>query len=156
MNEREQIDAFLAGDAFAVVGASRDRAKYGNKVLRAYLQNGRAVHAVNPSADEVEGDRCYARLADLPVRVDAVLAATAPDATLEVVRECAELGISRLWMHRSFGQGSVSDEAAALCVAKGIQVIPGGCPMMFAAPVDLGHRCMRWLLWLTGGLPKAA
>jgi hypothetical protein len=56
-------------------------------------------------------------------------------------------------MHRSFGTGSVSEEAVNLCREKGIEVIPGACPMMFCEPVDFGHRCMRWLLKVTGGLP---
>jgi predicted CoA-binding protein len=80
--------------------------------------------------------------------------ATAPQATEAVVRECAELGIGRVWMHRSFGEGSVSDSAVAFCRENNIEVIPGGCPMMFCEPVDFGHKCIRWWLNLTGGLPK--
>jgi hypothetical protein len=56
-------------------------------------------------------------------------------------------------IHRSFGQGSVSQAAVEHCREHGIAVIPGGCPMMFAEPVDWGHKCMRWLLGVTGGLP---
>ena len=66
MTDRERIDAFLEGSTFAVVGASSDRGKYGNKVLRCYLQHGRTVHPVNPGASSVEGLDCYPDLASVP------------------------------------------------------------------------------------------
>jgi hypothetical protein len=71
-----------------------------------------------------------------------------------VVRDCAELGIQWVWLHRAFGGSSVSDEATELGRARGISVIDGACPMMFLPGADIGHRCMRWVLNLTGGLPK--
>ncbi len=153
---KDLIDDFLAQPRIAVAGVSRSSDQAANYNYRKLRELGYEVFAVNPRAESVEGDPCYPSLAALPQPVDAVLVATAPAATLEVVRECVELGIPRVWMHRSFGQGSVNDEAVALCREHGIAVIPGGCPMMFRAPVDLGHRCMRWLLRLTGGLPRAA
>ncbi len=72
---------------------------------------------------------------------------------LGVVRQCAEVGISRVWLHRSFGQGSVSDAAVEAGREYGIEVIAGGCPMMYCQPVDVAHKCMRWLLGVTGKLP---
>jgi predicted CoA-binding protein len=112
------------------------------------------VFPVNPNASEVAGDSCYPSLRAAPGPLDGVVVATHPEVTEQVVRECAELGISRVWMHRSFGGGSVSEKALELCRGHGIAVIPGGCPLMFCEPVDFGHRCMRWMLRLTGGLPR--
>lgn len=80
---------------------------------------------------------------------------TTPEVAEAVVRECAEIGVRRVWMHRSFGRGSVSEAAVELCRENGITVIPGGCPMMFAEPVDVAHKCMRWFLGVTGGLPPS-
>jgi hypothetical protein len=71
-----------------------------------------------------------------------------------IVRECAAVGVSRVWMHRSFGTGSVSETAVKFCNENNITVIAGGCPMMFCEPVDFGHKCMRWILKWSGGLPK--
>ncbi|KAA3662512.1 MAG: CoA-binding protein, partial [Calditrichaeota bacterium] len=68
------------------------------------------------------------------------------------VDQCISLGISRVWMHRSFGEGSVSDKAVAKCKQNNISVITGGCPMMFVKPVDVVHKCMGWILRKTGGL----
>ena len=154
MDESSLIKTFLAGDTFAVAGASRDRSKYGNKSVRAHAAQGYEVFPVNPNAKEIEGDPCYANVSSIPEGVDGVVIATQPKVTDQIVRECAEAGISRVWMHRSFGGGSVSPDAVDYCRANNITVIPGGCPMMFCEPVDTGHKCIRWILNLTGGLPK--
>ena len=82
----ETITSFLATGPFAVVGASTDRSKYGNKVLRCYQQHGREVYPINPKAPEVEGQKAYAALADLPVKVKAVSIITPPATTVQVVR----------------------------------------------------------------------
>lgn len=153
---QDLIVDFLEQKRIAIAGVSRFKDAAANLNYRKLRDCGYQVFAVNPRTDMAESDPCYPSLGAIPGGVDAVLACTPPEATLEVVRECAGLGISRLWIHRSFGQGSVSEEALALCREKGIRVIPGGCPMMFRAPVDLGHRCMRWFLRLSGGLSRAA
>ena len=153
----EAVREFLACERVAVAGVSRtDINEAANVIYRKLRDGGYVVYPVNPRATRVEGDDCYTSLADIPGGIDAAVVVTHPDATPEVVRQCVDLGVRHVWMHRSFGQGSVSQEAVALCEENGIRVIPGGCPMMFLAPVDLGHRCMRWFLGLTGKLPRAA
>jgi hypothetical protein len=80
---------------------------------------------------------------------------TRPEATERIVRDCRDAGIQRVWMHQSMRKGSsVSPGAVEYCGQHGISVIAGGCPMMYGTGVDLGHRCMRWILGLTGGLPR--
>lgn len=154
---KEAAADFLAQRRIAVAGVSRTDAGHGaNVVYNGLKKAGYEVFAVNPNADEVEGDTCYRDLKSIPGGVDAVVVGTAPDASASVVRECAELGIERVWLHRSFGGGSVSDEAEALGREHNLKVIAGACPMMFLPHADIGHRCMRWVLGLTGGLPKAA
>ena len=152
----EAVREFLACKRVAVAGVSRSKDEAANFIYRKLRESGYNVCAVNPRAESVEGDLCYPSLAAIPRGVEAVVIATHPDVAASIVRECAELGIRHVWMHRSFGRGSVSQEAVELCREHGIRVIPGGCPMMFLSPVDVGHRCMRWLLRWTGGLPKAA
>ena len=80
---------------------------------------------------------------------------TAPDAASEVVRQCAAAGVKQVWFHRAIDQGSLSKEAVAMCREQGITPIVGGCPMMYVAPVDVGHRCMRAVLGWTHKLPTA-
>ena len=152
---KEAAEDFLAQKRIAVAGVScTNSSQAANIVYKGLRGAGYDVFAVNPGADEAEGDRCFHDLKSIPDGVEAVVIATAPDVSVSVARECAELGIKRVWLHRSFGSGSVSDEASDFCREHDIRVISGGCPMMFREGADLGHRCMRFVLGLTGGLPK--
>jgi uncharacterized protein len=139
---------FLAQRRIAVAGVSRGSGSAANPVFRKLRSSGYDVFAVNPRAAEVEGTKCYPDLASIPGAVDGVVIATHPDAARRVAREALDRGIGRIWLHRSFGAGSVSAEAVQECAARGVSPIVGGCPLMYCEPVDLGHRCMRaWLRW---------
>jgi predicted CoA-binding protein len=151
---KEAVDEFLAQDRFAVAGVSRAGNQPANSIYKKLKGAGFTVFPTNPSADEVDGDPCYPDLKSIPDGVGGVVIATHPEVALAVVEECSELGINHVWFHRSFGQGSVAEEALTFCQDNDIKVIPGGCPMMFVEKVDFGHKCMRWFLGVTGGLPK--
>src|SRR3989337_2763146 len=112
---REAVDDFLAQKRIALAGVSRDSNQAANLVYRTLRKANYEVFAVNPNAHEVEGDPCYPDLKSIPGGVDAVVIATAPGAAEAIARACAQQGITRVWMHRSFGKGSVSDGAAAFC-----------------------------------------
>lgn len=138
---------FLAHKRIAVTGVSRKPREHGsNTVFKRLRDRGYQVFAVNPNADEVEGARSYHDLKSIPGGVEAVVIATAPDKADGTMQECAELGIKHVWMHRSYGRGSVSASAAAYGREHGITVIDGGCPLMFAPTADLGHKVMRMVL----------
>jgi predicted CoA-binding protein len=132
MDTQALIDDFLVGRVFAVVGASTDREKYGNKVLRCYLQNDLVAWPVNPRAEEVEGVPCYPDLASLPESVHGVSVITPPAVTVSVVEQAAEAGIKRIWMQ----PGAESPEAVARAEELGLTVISGG-PCLLVA---LGFR----------------
>ncbi|MDH4063852.1 MAG: CoA-binding protein [Acidobacteriota bacterium] len=149
----ESVAAFLRGRRFAVAGVSRNSSAAANAVFRKLRGAGYEVFAVNPKASEVEGTTCYSEVGLVPGPLDGVVIVTAPDVSIQVVRQCREHGVSRVWFHRSFGHGSVSDEAVKECGAAGIDCIVGGCPLMFCDPVDVGHRCMRWWLQRQGRVP---
>lgn len=143
---KEAAEDFLAQKRIAMAGVSRTEKDAANIVYRKLRASDYEVFPVNPKADEVEGDPCYHDLKSIPGEVDAVVAATPPEATEGLVRDCAELGIRRIWIHRAFGAGSVSQGAVDLGRERGMTVIDGACPMMFCRPVDFGHRCMRFFL----------
>lgn len=151
---QETVTDFLAQKRIAVVGVSRSGGAAANSVYKKLRDGGYQVFPVNPKAKEVEGVTCYANVASIPEGVDGVVIATHPQVTDQIVRECAAAGVSRIWMHRSFGPGSVSPEAVDFCRENNMTIIAGGCPLMFCEPVDFGHKCMRWILNVTGGLPK--
>ena len=112
------------------------------------------MFAVNPNAAEVEGDPCYHDPGSIPGGVEAVVIGTRPEAADETMRECVELGIGHVWMHRGPGEGSVSRTAADYGREHGVAVIDGGCPCMFGPTADVGHKAMRFVFTLTGGVPK--
>jgi predicted CoA-binding protein len=146
---------FLANRRVAVTGVSRQPKNHGSNVVYQRLrERGYEVFAVNPNADEVEGDRCYHDLRSIPGGVDAVVIATRPEIAEETMRECADLGIRHVWMHRGPGAGSVSKAAADYGRQRGIAVIDGGCPCMFGPTADRGHKAMRVVFSLTGNVPR--
>jgi predicted CoA-binding protein len=124
----ESIQAFLAGTRFAVVGASRDRAKYGNKVLRAYMQHGMEVVPVNRGGGEIEGLPSVPDLGSLPAPVDGVSIITPPKVTEEVVEEAIHLGIRNIWIQ----PGAESERAVELAERAGANVIAGGPCLLVA------------------------
>ena len=148
------IAEFLRGKRIAVAGVSRSGGQPANAIYRRLRDSGYDVLPVNPRASEVEGAVCYPDVASLPGPIDGVVVATPPDVAIEVVRQCGGRNIGRVWFHRSFGSGSVSSEAVRECEKLGINVIIGGCPLMFCEPVDLGHKCMKWWLQRQGRIPR--
>jgi predicted CoA-binding protein len=153
---QEAATEFLAKKRIAVTGVSRTPGgSHGsNVVYRRLRERGYEVFAVNPNASMVEGDPCYHDLRTIPGGVDAVVIGTKPDRAEETIRECAELGIQHVWMHRGPGAGSVSAAAAAYGRERGIAVIDGGCPCMFDPTADRGHKVMRAVFTLTGAVPR--
>jgi len=149
----EPIAHFLRGKRLVVAGVSRDKNQPANAVYRKLLSCGYEVCPVNPNANEVEGVPCFHDIASIPGPIDGVFAATHPRVAVDLVRQCHERDVRQLWFHRSFGQGSVSEEAVRDCKVQGIECIVGGCPMMYCAPVDPAHRCMRFWLRLRGRVP---
>jgi predicted CoA-binding protein len=149
----EPVAEFLRGKRIAVAGVSRQPGQPANAFYRRLRDCGYETFPINPNASEVEGVRCHADLGSVPGSLDGVVVVTHPGVSAELVRQCGERGVRRVWLHRSFGEGSVSQEAIRECEARGIQCIVGGCPLMYCAPVDFGHRCMRWWLRRQGRVP---
>src|SRR3954464_8785151 len=149
---KQAASEFLAHKRIAVTGVSRRPKEHGsNTVFKRLRDRGYDVFAVNPNAETVEGTRCYHDLRSILGGVEAVVIATAPEKAEGTMRECAELGIKYVWMHRAYGRGSVDPAAAAYGRQHGITVIDGGCPLMFDPTADFGHKVMRLLC--VGHLP---
>jgi uncharacterized protein len=152
---KEAASKFLAHRRVAVTGVSRHPKDHGgNIVYKRLRERGYEVFAVNPNAEQVEGDRCYHDLRSIPGGVEAVVIATRPENAEATMRECAELGIRHVWMHRGPGGGSVSEVAADYGRQHGIAVIPGGCPCMFGPTADTGHKAMRVLFTINHHVPR--
>ena len=129
---KEKIEGFLSAKVFGVAGASTNRDKYGNKVLRCYLQNGRKAVPINPRADIIEGQPCVASIAELPDEVTSLSVITPPKITEQIVEEAIARGIENIWMQ----PGAQSPQAVARCEKAGINVIADGSCLL----VVLGYR----------------
>jgi len=147
---------FLSHKRVAVTGVSRTPGSHGSNVVYQRLkERGYDVFPVNPNAEVIDGDRCYPDLQTIPGGVEAVVIGTRPDRALATVEECDRLGIKDVWMHRSFGGGSVSDEATTYGRAHGMTVIDGGCPLMFEPTSDPGHKVIRMVCRMNHHMPKS-
>ena len=155
MKTAEAATEFLGCRRFAVTGVSREPANHGSNVVYKRLrERGYDVVAINPNAETVEGDRCYATLAEVPDEIDVVVIGTGPERAVDTMKECIDRGITKVWMHRAFGAGSASPDATALGRKHGITVIDGGCPCMFEPTADFGHKVMRAVFTLSGNVPR--
>ncbi len=124
------VATFLSGEVFAVVGASRDRSKFGNRVLRAYHAHGRRALPVNPRESEVEGLSCVPDLASLREAVDGVSIITPPAVTERVIDEALALGLRRLWLQ----PGAEHAGAIAKARASGALVLAYGPCVLVELP----------------------
>ena len=146
----ESVARFLQGKRLAVAGVSRHADVAANAVFKKLRDCGYEVFPVNPNAEVVEGVKCCPNVVSIPGNIDGVVIATHPRVSASIVGQCKERGVKRVWFHRSFGEGSVSEDAIRECGRLGMECIVGGCPLMFCDPVDVGHRCMRWWLHCRG------
>lgn len=152
---KEAATDFLAHRRIAVTGVSRTPGGHGSNIVYQRLrERGYDVFPVNPNATEVEGDRCFPDLRSIPGGVEAVVIGTRPERAETTMRECSDLGIQHVWMHRGPGAGSVSAAAADFGRRHGIEVLDGGCPCMFGPTADRGHKVMRGVLTLTHNVPR--
>jgi predicted CoA-binding protein len=147
------VHDFLAQRRIALVGLSRDPKDFSRTLFREMCQRGYDMVPVNPAADELESRRCFARVQEINPPVDGALIMTKPRETERVVRDCAEAGFFRIWMHRGGGQGAVSKEAADFCREKGMRLVEGYCPFMFLPRTQLFHSLHGFILKLVGRYP---
>ncbi len=153
------VQDFLAQKKIAVVGVSDKRETGCNLAYRKFKESGYEVSAVNPRLTSFEGDPCYPNLKSIPEKPEAVFILTNPNITEEIVQQCVDLGIERVWMHCMMGtkpglaanMTSVSQDAVQMCRENGITVIPGSCPNQFLKP-DFGHGLMRMMFRTFGFL----
>ncbi len=122
MGSQEKIAAFFSWGPHAVVGASQDRDKYGNKVLRCYMQHQRRVFPVNPHAAQIEGLTAYAALDALPEPVHGLSITTPSYISETIVAQAVALGIGHVWMQ----PGAESPNATQRAEMAGLSVIADG------------------------------
>jgi len=144
MTARETIDEFLGCKRIAVAGVSRNPKDFTRSLFGEFRRRGYDVVPVTPHAGEVDGIACFARMQDISPPVDGALLLTSPSVTNQVVHDCADAGIRRIWMFRGGGKGAVSDSALEFCESRNMHVVGGECPFMFFPHTSLVHRIHGW------------
>lgn len=148
------IEHFIQDKKVALVGASQNKRKWGNMLFRELKKKGYTVHPVNPNATEIEGTKCYPTIGALPPEIRNAIIVLPPEITEQIVKECIQSGIKRVWIHKGAGgKGAPSKTAIEFCQANGIEVVYDLCPLMFFPPVGM-HKVHLWLKRLVGRMPE--
>jgi predicted CoA-binding protein len=147
---RQQIDDFLKSKHIALAGVSRNKKKFGYQCYKALLEKGYSVYPMNPNAENIDGKKCFKRIADLPSEVDSILIVTPGKSTDEVLRQAIERGMKNIWVQQ------MSETKGTLSIAEEYQkeIVTGKCIFMFAEPVAGVHKFHRMLVKWFGALPK--
>jgi predicted CoA-binding protein len=150
MTKKAAIDEFMSQPVLAVAGVSRDPRKFGTAAYKELKAKGIRVLAVNPNAQTIEGDPCYPSLKALPEKVGGLVLCTQPAVSEQMVREAAEVGISRVWLQ----QGSETKSAIQFCQEHGIDVIYGECILMYQPNPMFVHKFHKFFKEAFGGRPN--
>jgi uncharacterized protein len=153
MNQKfkQRVNHFLSQKNIAIAGYSCSGAAVANGLYDKFKKNGYRVFAVNIKHLEVKDVDCYADLKSIPEKIDALMIATGPEATMNLIKQCIEMGIQYVWIHKSFGNGSYNQEAVDMAEKNGLEIIPQACPMMFLKP-DPFHFCFKLIMNIKGKL----
>jgi predicted CoA-binding protein len=148
------ITKFLESKRIAFVGVSRNPRHFSRALFREFLAKGYDAFPVNPQGTEIEGRKCFARLADITPPVEAVLLMTgSQNATDQAIRECKQAGIGNIWIYKSVSDGSAHEREVESCRSRGSAVVEGYCPFMFLPQAGLIHRAHRFFMKLAGSHP---
>lgn len=148
---------FLSLPAVAVVGISSSKQNVANAVFRKLRTGRTSIYPVGRNSALFENVTCYPDLVSLPVPVQGVFIAVRPENISSVIDQCIALKVTHVWLHNSGGTSvtaamNETRRAIEQCHVNHITFIPGACPMMFVKDADLGHRCVKWFLSVTGNL----
>jgi len=147
---KEAIRSFLEPKTFAIAGVSRDMNKFSYKAFVDMKTKGFTVFPVNPSTDEIQGEKCYRNVGELPSGVTHLVVMTPKMQTQSVVEEAVSKGIRNIWIQ----QMSETPEAIEAGKAEGINLVTNTCILMHAEPVSGFHKFHRNLLKFFGRLPR--
>ncbi len=154
MASKEMINDFLAQKRLAVVGVSRTEKHFSRALFRDLRKFGYDVVPVHNEAGEIDGMSCARQVQDIAPPVDGALIMTPPEVTEKVVEDCAEAGVTRVWMYQAAGRGAVSQKAVDYCAEHGMSVVPGECPYMFLQQAGWFHKFHGFLVKLAGKYPQ--
>ncbi|HUA16994.1 MAG TPA: CoA-binding protein [Verrucomicrobiae bacterium] len=152
----ETVKEFLALHRIAIVGVSRQEGSFSVALFEEFRRRGYDVVPVNPYLSELFGKKCFARVQDIQPPVEGAILMTSPEVTDDVVGDCEQAGIRRVWLYRAGGHGAVSEYAVDFCKIHDMTVVPGECPFMFLPAAAGVHRLHGLIRKITGRFPRKA
>jgi len=154
ISKRDLIEEFLRQKRIAIVGVSRNERHFSRILYREFRNRGYELFACNPRLSGVDDDPSYAGVRDITPAADAVIIMTPAGVTPDVVKECYLAGITRVWLYRGAGTGSVNEEAVRFCNAHEMRVISGYCPLMFLQNAGFVHNIHKFFTRLNRTYPE--
>ena len=144
------IEEFLSPKKFAMVGVSTNKRKFGFVAYKDLINRGFNVIPVNPKATEIDGEKCYANIAEIPDDINRILIATPTSQTEKIVEQAISRGIKHIWIQ----QKAETDAALELAKKNDMNVVYKKCILMFAEPVSGVHKFHAFFSKLFGTYPK--
>jgi len=142
---KETIESFISQKELAIAGVSSDSRKWGNVLSREFVKKGYKIYPVNPKLDEAEGTKCYRSVRDLPASIENLVISTSAANTLDILRDCKNTGIKRVWMIKGgIKSGSQLEDAISFAKENNIDLVHSLCPMMFFSPSGI-HKFHFWI-----------
>lgn len=148
------IHEFFATKRFAMVGVSRNPSDFSRKLFEEFLTRGYDVVPVNPHIPIMEGRRCFQNLTEVTPPVTAALLLTRKSIIDQTLADCAEAGVTMVWIYGYSGERSVNQDSLRFCEDHGMKVIAGQCPYMFMNDAGLIHRFHGAIWKMIGKYPS--
>jgi len=153
MTTRNLIDEFLSVKRFALVGISRKKEDFSRRLFDELIKQGYDVVPVNPNAPIIEGRQCFTKVKEVAPPVTSALVITPPSLLESVLRDCADGGVTLVWIYGISGAKKIPPAALAICEEHGMEVVPGYCPFMFMPVAAFFHRLHGTFLRIMGKYP---
>lgn len=137
----QAIKDFVASKRIAIVGVSQSDAKFGNNVYRELKGKGYDVVPVHPTMEKFDQDPCFKNIQSIDPKVDGVLINVKKDKVKAILDDAHQAGLKKIWLQ----QGSETPETVQYAESLGMNIVSGGCIMMYAEPVNSVHAFHRWI-----------
>lgn len=144
------IEEFMLSDKIAVAGVSRDPKKFSRVMYKTLKGKNFNLVPINPNIEEIDGEKCYKSVEELPGDIKRLLITTPKEQTEKVVKEAIDKEIEMVWIQ----QGSNTKSAFETAEKSDMKVVNNECILMFAKPVKGIHGIHKFLRTVFGGMPK--
>ncbi len=154
MNTQTLIQEFLKLDRFAMIGVSRNPKDFSRMLFKELITKGYDVVPVNPFVSEIDGKRCYSRVSHIEPKVNGALLMIPKIGSENFIHECADAGISLVWLYGISGPKDVNPQTLRLCDELGLNVIAGYCPFMVMPTTSWFHQLHGTVWKMLGKYPQ--